>query len=106
MAIVVGIHVLAHGSKLEARRIAQDIQQHQRLLIGPHAWSGAGAYAWYVDHFPDYLRTEPYVLFEVDDSNTVPIITPKGTALGYFRFPGIIGDYVSIRPIAFINVWD
>src|SRR5262245_45651072 len=106
MALVQGIPVLAHGDKSEARRIADDIQQHQRLLIGPGAWSGAGAYAWYADRFPDSLRSEPQVLFEVEDTNIIPIMTPKGIALGYFRIPGVIGDYVSIRPIAVINVWD
>ena len=106
MALVLGIHVLAHGSKVEARLIADDIQQHQRLLIGPGTWSGAGAYAWYADRLPDYLHTEPQVLFEIDDTDIIPITTPKGIALGYFRIPGAIGDYVSIRLIAFINVWD
>src|SRR5262245_20753649 len=106
MALVQGIHVLAHGSKVEARVIAVDIQEHRRLLIGPGAWSGAGAYARYADRLPDYLRSEPQVLFDVEDTNISPITTPKGMTLGYFRIPGVIGDYVSIRPIAFINVWD
>src|SRR5262245_53023941 len=106
MALVQGIHVLAHGDKGEARRIAIDIQQYQRLLVGPGAWSGAGAYAWYADRLPDSLRSEPQVLFEVEDANIIPITTPKGIALGYFRIPGAIGDYVSIRPIAFMNVYD
>jgi hypothetical protein len=34
MALVQGIHILAHGDKAEAGRIAIDIQQHQRLLVG------------------------------------------------------------------------
>src|SRR5262245_5255350 len=106
MALVQGIHVLAHGSKVEARVIAVDIQEHHRLLIGPGAWSGAGAYAWYADRLPDYLHPEPQVLFEVEDFNIIPITTPNGMALGYFRIPGVIGDYVSIRPLAFVNVWD
>jgi hypothetical protein len=106
MALVQGIHILAHGSKREARGIAADIVQHQRLLIGPGAWSGAGAYAWYADRLPAYLRTEPQVVFEIDDTAIIPVTTPKGLALGYFRIPGAIGDYVSIRPIAFLNVWE
>lgn len=106
MALVQGIHVLAHGSKVEARLIAVDIQKHRRLLIGPGAWSGAGAYAWYADHLPDSLRSEPQLLFEIEDTHIIPITTPKGLALGYFRIPGVIGEYVSIHPIAFINVWD
>jgi hypothetical protein len=65
MALVQGIHILAHGSKLEARYIANDIQQHQRLLIGPHAWSGAGAYAWFADRFPDKLQHEPRVFLKL-----------------------------------------
>jgi hypothetical protein len=42
----------------------------------------------------------------VEDTNLIPITTPKGIALGYFRIPGVIGEYVSIRPIPFLNGWD
>src|SRR6266850_1071107 len=104
MALVQGIHILAHGAEIEARRIAEDIQQYQHLLVGHNAWSGAGAYAWYADRLPDYLRSEPYVLFEIDDTDIVPITTSKGMPVGYFRIPGIIGDYVSIRTIVFVNL--
>lgn len=47
MALVQGVHMLAHGDKTQARRIAIDIQQNQRLLVGTSSVYGAGAYAWY-----------------------------------------------------------
>ena len=50
MALVQGIHILAHGDKAEAGRIAIDIQQHQRLLVGVNSVYGVGVYAWYRDH--------------------------------------------------------
>ena len=51
MALVQGIHCLAHGDKTEARRIVIDIQQHQRLLVGTFSVYGAGAYAWYIGRY-------------------------------------------------------
>ena len=106
MALVQGIHIMAHGDKTEARRIAEAIQQYQCLLIGHNTWSGAGAYAWYASCLPDYLRAEPQVLFEIEDTAIVPTMTPNGMSVGYFRIPGAIGDYVSIHVLMFMNVWD
>ncbi len=106
MTLVRGIHILAHGNKTEARNIAVDIQQYQRLLVGQNAWHGAGAYAYYVDQLPDNLRDWPQVLFEVDGTKIIRCTTPRGTALDFFRIPGPIGEYVSIHVIAFLHVWD
>ena len=104
MALVQGIHCLAHGSKTEARHIAVDIQQRQRLLVGTFSMYGAGAYAWYAERLPDRLRDEPRVLFEIDDNAIVDICKYDGTSLGFFRIPGAIGDYVSIHVLAFNNL--
>ena len=73
MALVQGIHCLAHGNKTEARRIAQDIQQHQRLLVGTYSVYGAGAYAWYAERLPDTLCDWPQVLFDIDDKAIVDV---------------------------------
>ena len=104
MALVYGIHVLAKGDRADALRIAQDIQQHQRLLVGPHTWHGAGAYAWHPDRLPDNLRNLPHVLFEIDDAFIVDICRRDGTPWGFFRIPGNIGSYVSISVVEFVNV--
>lgn len=107
MALIRGIHCLAHGNLIEARHIAEDIQRNQRLLVGSGTWGGSGVYAWYPEHFPYELRNWPQVLFEVDDKNVIAVTSPKtGIQTGYFRIPGAIGDYVSIRVIAFKNVWN
>jgi hypothetical protein len=45
MALIQGIHILGKTDKTEARRIAIDIQQNQRLLVGTNTMDGAGAYA-------------------------------------------------------------
>lgn len=104
MALIHGIHCLAHGDKAEARRIAIDIQQHQRLLVGTNSVYGAGAYAWYPAALPPYLCTWPQVIFEIDDHTIVPVCKRDGTPLGFFRIPGFIGSYVSIAVQAFVNL--
>jgi len=106
MALIRGIHCLAHGNKSEARRIADDIQQHQRLLVGHNTWHGAGAYAYYADRLPDNLSDWPQVLFEVDNTQIRRCTTPRGSGLDFFRIPGSIGDYVPIHVLAFLHVWD
>lgn len=68
MALVEGIHILTHGARAKARRIAMDIEAYQRLLIGTWSFYGAGAYAYYVDTLPPRVREEPQVLFRVDES--------------------------------------
>jgi hypothetical protein len=105
MALIQGIHILGKRDKGEARRIAIDVQQNQRLLVGTNTLDGAGAYAWYVDRFPHNLRDDPQVLFEIDDTAVIECCKRNGESLGYFRIPGAIGDYVSIRVLAFTNVW-
>jgi len=105
MALVQGIHLLAHGNKIDARRIAQDIQQYQRLYIGIGSVYGSGVYAWYRDHLPTDLQTWPQVVFEIDNSRIVPIRKRDGTALGFFRIPGPAGSYVSIHVLTFANLW-
>ncbi|SRR6266487_3056188 len=104
MALVQGIHCLAHGDKTEARRIVIDIQQHQRLLVGTFSVYGAGAYAWYAERLPEKLRDEPQVLFEIDENAVVDICKRDGTSMGFFRIPGAIGDYVRIQVLAFNNL--
>jgi hypothetical protein len=66
---------------------------------------GVGAYAWYADRIPLNVRDEPQVLFEIDDTAIIECRKRNGESLGYFRIPGAIGDYVSIRVLAFNNVW-
>lgn len=105
MALVQGVHILAHGDKAYAPVIAVDIQRHQRLLIGPWAVDGAGAYAWHPHLLPPGLQKEPQVLFAVDDSRIIEVRRRRdGISRGYFRIPGSIGDYVSITAIAFRNL--
>ena len=104
MSIVQGIHGLAHGDKTEARRIAEDIQRYQRLLVGTGSARGTGAYAWYTEHLPRNLQDWPQVIFEIDDTVVIPICKRDGTSLGYFRIPGVIGNYVSIHVLAFANL--
>jgi|SRR4030095_605500 hypothetical protein len=106
MALIQGIHCLAHGNKSEARRIAEDIRRHQRLFVGSGTWSGAGAYAWYAEYFPGHLRDWPQVWFLVDDQRIKPlrIRLPDGTWRQYFLIPGVIGEYVSIQVITFVNL--
>ncbi|WP_089943442.1 hypothetical protein [Candidatus Entotheonella palauensis] len=99
MALIQGIHILAHGSVTRAREIAEDIQQYQRLLVGTNTAYGAGVYAWHLDRLLDYWKDAPLVLFEVDDG------TIYNYSQGFFRIPGRIGDYVSIRVLSFRNVW-
>jgi hypothetical protein len=103
--VVQGVHLLAHGDKVEARQIAMDIQQYQRLLVGPNTIYGAGAYAWYPDRIPRNLQDWPQVLFEIDDKAIIDIRKRNGTSRGFFRIPGDIGSYVSVRVLAFANVW-
>lgn len=100
-----GIHILAHGNKVEARRIAQDIQQYQRLLVGQNTVYGAGAYAWHLDRVPGNLEDWPQVLFEIDDKAIIEICKRDRTSLGFFRIPGAIGSYVEIHVLTFTNVW-
>ena len=104
MTLVRGIHLLAHGSKIEARRVARDIQQNQRLLVGPNTVYGAGTYAWHADHIPENLMDWPQVLFEVDDRAIIDIYT-GGEHRGFFVIPGAIGTYVSIHVVEFRNLW-
>ena len=106
MALIRGIHCLAHGDKGEARRIAEDIRQHQRLLVGENSWGSAGAYAWYAEELPPYLHEWPQVLFEIDDQRVVPIgvVLPGGRLRRYFRIPGRIGEYVSITVLDFAHL--
>jgi hypothetical protein len=104
MARVRLVHVLAHGDKAEARRIAGDIQQYQRLLVGTGTWYGAGVYAWDPDHLPAQLRRAPQVVFEVDESQIIRVCRRDGTWLGFVRIPGQIGDYVRIEVVAFANL--
>lgn len=103
--VVYGIHILAKGSRSEALRIAPDIQQHQRLLVGPNAWYGAGAYAWYPNWISDNSRNLPHVLFEIDDAMIVDICRHDGSPQGFFRIPGEIDSYVPISVVEFVNVW-
>jgi|KBSSwiStaDraftv2_1062776.scaffolds.fasta_scaffold1114119_1 hypothetical protein len=108
MALVQGIHLLAHGDRNHARYIAVDIQTYQRLLIGPGAMDGPGAYAWHAHLLPPKLHGDPQVLFTIDDAKIIEVCRRRdGISRGYFRIPGtrIIGDYVSITVIAFQNVW-
>lgn len=104
MASVQGIHLLAKGSITEARKIALDVQQHQRLLVGPNAWYGAGAYAWHPTCLPEYLWYSPQVFFEVDDAMIVDLMRDNGTPRGFFLIPGLIGNYVTIHVVDVINV--
>jgi hypothetical protein len=105
MALVEGIHILAHGDKAEARRIAMDIEAYQRLLIGTWSFYGAGVYAYYVATLPPRLREEPQLLFRVDETRIVDVRTRNGTSMGFFRIPGPIGSYVPITVIAFRHMW-
>src|SRR5262245_55405745 len=107
MALVQGVHILAHGQKSEARRIAIDIQQHQRLLVGTNTMYGAGVYAWYQHTLPLNLYTLPRVLFEVDDNTNVivPICKRDGTRMGFFLIRGNIHSYVSISVRNFVDLW-
>src|SRR5262245_49690999 len=104
MALIRGIHCLAHGNKEEARRIAEDIQQNQRLLVGTNSIYGAGAYAFYAEHLPEPLQDWPQVLFTVEDTMIVDVCKRDGTSLGFFRIPGAIGDYVYIHVLTFNNL--
>ena len=104
MALVRGIHLLAHGDKVEARRIAEDIQRYQRLLVGTHTVYGAGAYAWYADRLPETLHDWPAVLFEIEDTEVVSVVTRAGVPSGFFRIPDRIGDYVRIPVLTFTNL--
>ena len=105
MALIRGIHCLAHGDKAEARRIAVDIQQNQRLLVGTASVYGAGVYAWYPQTMPPYLSMWPQVIFEIDDHTIAPVCKRDGTPLGFFRIPGAIGSYVSVIVRGFVNLW-
>lgn len=105
MALIEGIHILAHGNKIDARRIAVDIQQYQRLLIGTWSVDGAGAYAYSSHLLPPILQNEPQVRFTVDDTRILEVRKRDGTSRGYFRIPGPIGAYVSITVIAFRNLY-
>ena len=106
MALIEGIHILGHGDKGEARRIAPDIQQYQRLLVGTGELYGAGAYARYPPALPANLQDAPQVLFHIDEMQIIPICDRKtGTPRGFFRIPGAIGDYVTIQVLQFKNLW-
>lgn len=105
MASVQGIHLLAKGSRAEARRIAPDIQQHQRLLVGPNTLYGAGVYAWHPVYLPKYLRHWPQVLFEIDDVMVVDLMQDDGAPRGFFVIPGAIGSYVTVHVVEVVNVW-
>jgi len=104
MAYIQGIHVMAHGDRTEARRIAEDIQRNQRLLVGTGAMYGAGAYAYYPERLLATLRDWPQVLFEIDENAIIEICKRDGTSMGFFRIPGTIGDYVGIHVLAFANL--
>ena len=106
MARIQGIHIMAHGNKVEAQRIAPDIKQNQRLLIGTGTMYGAGAYAWHANQLPQKSHDRPQVLFEIDDNAIREICRRKdGTSLGFFLIPGPIGSYVSIHVLTISNVW-
>ena len=95
MARIQGIHLLAHGDRSKAQRIALDIQKHQRLLVGTNTMYGAGAYAWYADRLPQNLQDWPQVLFDIDDNEILEVRRRNGESLGFFRIPGPIGSYVT-----------
>lgn len=84
MARIQGIHLLAHGDRAKAQRIALDIQKHQRLLVGTNTVYGAGAYAWHVDRLPQNLQDWPQVLSDIDDNAICEIRRRDGTSLGFF----------------------
>jgi hypothetical protein len=105
MALIHGVHILAHGERTEARRIAVDIQTYQRLLVGRNSMYGAGAYAWYQYRVPLHLHPLPQVLFLVDDTKIEPVCKRDGTPLGFFRIPGPMDSYVDIMVVSFTNVW-
>lgn len=50
-----------------------------------------------------HMGTKP-ILFEIDDEVIVDICKRDGTSLGFFRIPGTIGDYVSIRVLGLTNL--
>jgi hypothetical protein len=104
MALIQGIHLLAHGDKVEARRIAEDIQRYQRLLVGTNTVYGAGVYAWYANRLSETLQDWPAVLFEIEETEVVPVVTRAGVPRGFFRIPGRIGDYVRIQVLTFTNL--
>ncbi len=104
MAIVRGIHILAHGNKAEAGRIAVDIGRYNRLRVGTTSFYGIGVYAWYEEHLPTNLQDWPQVFFEVDASMIEPVLSRHGVSRGFFRIPGSIGDDVSIHVIRFVNL--
>lgn len=105
MAIIRGVHILAHGQRDLARQIALDIQQNQRLLVGSATVWGAGAYAWHVDRMPPYLLDWPQVIIEIDDSLIKNVCDSKtGLSYGFFLIPGSIGNYVNVRVIEFVNI--
>ena len=105
MALVRGIHVIEKGNELEARRVAPDIKQHQRLLVGINTLYGAGAYAWHQNCLPSYRRNAPQVLFEIDHSAINDLFRRDGTPRGFFLIPRDIGSYVTISVVEISNVW-
>lgn len=104
MASIRGIHVLAHGNKTEARRIAVDISHNNRLYVGTTSFYGAGAYAWYAEFLPENLQDWPQVIFEVDEESIERVLSRQGIPYGFFRIPGNIGEYVSIHVLQFRNL--
>jgi hypothetical protein len=106
MAMVQGAHLLAHGNRMEARRIAADIRQHHRLLVGTTTLYGAGVYAWHPHRMPPYVAVGPHVIFEIDEKAVVEIrYRTTGVSRGFFLIPGAIGEYISVHVLAFVNVW-
>ena len=105
MAIIRGVHILAHGQKGLARQIALDVQQNQRLKVGTATVYGAGAYVWHPDRMPKNLRDWPQVVIEIDDGLIKDVCDSKtGESHGFFIIPGPIGSYVNVRVIEFVNI--
>jgi len=97
---------LWHDCTLVRRADRKNKRHYQRLLVGENSWGSAGAYAWYAEELPPYLREWPQVLFGIDDQRVVPISVsfPGGRVRRYFRIPGRIGEYVSITVLGFAHL--
>jgi len=105
-SIIKGFHVLAKGNLIEAQKIAKDIYKNQRLLVGSGTFFGSGVYAYFLDNVPKLVKHLPGVVFEISQESIekihVPI--PDKPDFQFFKIPGNIGDFISIKVLGFRNL--
>ena len=104
MAQVTGCHRMCKGDSSEATRIAPDIMANG--LSVDYSRHGSAAWAYYIDMVPTRWRSDPLVIFEVEEQLVVkvPIWLPQKDDYAIMKLPGQALTYIPIRVLGFLNL--